>query len=392
MSGNPVQQVQCLRYGDFRAEFGIEYGAAGLAVSLETSPVFKKAPYGRCEGRWISRWHQVRINALTDHLSQRRYVAGNDRQADSQRLNEGASQALIKGWENEQIRCSHHIGDVVAMTEHEHAFSNSQLVDLGGQGWSFMPFTASNDKARQGMILEKTCERLNQVVVALLVFLASDREDDLMLGKQTQRSSHSCSTVIASIAQPLRIAPPPDNCDSIWGNPKLCDGRVFDGLTDCVKVVGEVPGGEAVEHLGESEPKGGDIGVIDPSFVVGGVDQIGHYWNGQTDGGNSARNVRVVQRRIHKIGPLIDNHAPESETFAQQGAPAQEPDIMSRLQNLLFKADRAPMKTADDRGDMTALELWKEFDQRALGSSRQKRVDDKEVLRALSSLSDSALA
>lgn len=278
------------------------------------------------------------------------------------------------------------------MTKNERARSDLQLVDLGGQGCRRMPFAAGDYEARPGMTLEDMGERLNQVLVALLEFLASDGKDDLVFLEQTKRTSHSCSTVFASITQPLRTSSPPHNGDPIWSNSELFHGRILNGLTDCVKMVGEMPRGEAVEHLREFEADWRDVGVIHPGLVVGGIDQIGHYRNRQTDGGNAASNVRVVERRVNEIGSLIDNHTTQSEDLAQQGAAGQKPDIMARLQHFLFEADGAPMKTADDGGDVTALELWKQFDQGAFGSSRKKRVDDKEVLRALCSLSDAALA
>jgi hypothetical protein len=278
------------------------------------------------------------------------------------------------------------------MTEHEHAFAKTQLVYLSRQRLSCMSLAAGNDQPGQGIFIAYSCERLDQVGVAFLELLASHREDDLMFGQQTQRFSHNHPTVVTSVTQPFGIASPPDDCDSVGGNSEVFHGRIFDGLTDCMKVVGEMPGCEAVEQLGDFEPHGRDIGVACSSFVIGGVHQVGHHGDRQTGGGQTACDVRVVKRGIHKIGSLINNHTPKSQSLSQQGSSTHEPDVMSRLQHFLFEADCPSMKTADDRGNLSALEFWKQLDQRALGSSCQKRVDDEEVLRALCSLSDSALA
>lgn len=126
--------------------------------------------------------------------------------------------------------------------------------------------------------------RHEQESMALLVLLATDRDEHRRLDRDGLLTTNRRPALGSWHTENSAIPAPLDDCDLLPGNTQMLHGRGFGGVADGMEVGGEQPAGEAVDEPNRRQPPGLDSGIERARGVVTSVHEATHHRHPGTDG------------------------------------------------------------------------------------------------------------
>lgn len=299
----------------------------------------------------VARGDQQGVGVLFHHLTECWDVRDDHRQTQRQRFDQGATQALVDRGEHEHVGGGHHVGHVGAVPEEVdriiETVGDYPLTDPAGS----VSLPTDDEQPSLRYLAKDSGESVDQMDMALLVLQPSHRDHDRGRVVDPQISSHRPPPLRCAFADTTRLPTPGHDRDPPGFHPQRRHRRVFDRLADGVEMVGAPSGQQTIDELDETETPDDDVGVGQTGGVVGGVDQVDHYRHRFAHRGDPADQVRLEDRRVHQVRPLLIDQAAEGGDLPPSPLALQEADVESLVHRLGLEPDVTAMEAGNHGTD-----------------------------------------